>query len=98
MLFPDTASFEAFGARAEAVIGSGETFESEVVNRRRDGSTILCHVSGRAIDPEELGQGVIWIVHDVTAARAAQQELLRGRDQLEQRVAERTHALARKNV
>jgi diguanylate cyclase (GGDEF)-like protein/PAS domain S-box-containing protein len=98
VLFPDAASYEAFAARAEAVIGSGETFEEEVVSRRRDGSTLLCHVSGRAIDPTDLGQGVIWIVHDVTTERAAQQELVRGRDQLEQRVAERTHALARKNV
>jgi diguanylate cyclase (GGDEF)-like protein/PAS domain S-box-containing protein len=98
VLFVDTASYEAFGARAAAVIASGETFETEVVNRRRDGSTILCHVSARAIDPADLSQGVIWIVQDVTAQRAAQQEIVRARDQLEQRVAERTHALARKNV
>lgn len=98
VVFPDTASFEAFGARSEAVIASGETFESEVMHRRRDGSSMLCRVSGRAIDPADLAQGVIWIVQDVTAERAAQQELVRGRDQLEQRVAERTHALARKNV
>jgi diguanylate cyclase (GGDEF)-like protein/PAS domain S-box-containing protein len=98
VMFADRASYEAFGARATAAIALGETFEEEVVNRRRDGSTVLCHVSGRAIDPTDLEQGVIWIVQDVTAQRAAQQEILRARDQLEQRIAERTHALARKNV
>ena len=66
--------------------------------RRRDGTQILCHVSGRAIDPADIAQGSIWIMQDVTAQHAAQEALVRGRDQLESRIAERTRDLAAKNV
>ena len=80
------------------MIESGGTYEAEVPHLRRDGTPILCHVSGRAIDPADISQGLIWIVQDVTAQHAAQEALVRARDQLEQRVAERTHDLAEKNV
>ncbi len=98
MLFPSDDAFERFDAAAFPVIERGQTYEAEVLHRRRDGTQVLCHVSGRAIDPADIAQGVIWIAHDVTAQHAAQEALVRARDQLEQRVAERTRDLAEKNV
>ena len=98
LLYPDAASFERFGAQAFPVIERGETYEAEVPHVRRDGARILCHVSGRAIDPADIAQGLIWIVQDVTAQHAAQEAIVRARDELEQRVAERTRDLGGKNV
>ena len=65
---------------------------------RRDGARILCHVSGRAIDPADIAQGSIWIMQDVTAQHAAQEAIVRAREQLESRVGERTRDLGGKNV
>jgi diguanylate cyclase (GGDEF)-like protein/PAS domain S-box-containing protein len=97
LLYPSDDAFERFGADAFPVIEGGGTYEAEVPHIRRDGTPILCHVSGRAIDPADIAQGLIWIVQDVTAQHAAQEALVRARDQLEQRVAERTRDLAEKN-
>ena len=98
LLYPSDDAFERFGADALPVIERGGTYEGEVPHLRRDGTRILCHVSGRAIDPADIAQGLIWIVQDVTAQHAAQEALVRARDQLEQRVAERTQDLAEKNA
>jgi len=96
-LFPDQEAFERFGAESLPVIERGETYETEVPHKRRDGSLLWCRLSGRAIDPSDLAQGVIWIVQDVTARHAAQEALVRARDELEHRVADRTRDLADKN-
>ena len=98
LLFPDERAFERFGAEAFPAIERGETYEAEVPHQRRDGTTIRCRMSGRAIDPHDLSQGLIWTVQDVTAQHAAQEALVRARDELEQRVAERTRDLADKNA
>ena len=98
LLYPSDDAFERFGAEAFPVIEAGGTYEAEVPHLRRDGTQIFCHVSGRAIDPADIAQGLIWIVQDVTAQHAAQGALVRARDQLEQHVAERTRDLADKNV
>jgi diguanylate cyclase (GGDEF)-like protein/PAS domain S-box-containing protein len=98
LLFEDEQAYEAFGAAAYPVITRGETYETEYPHKRRDGSMLLCRISGRAIDPAVLAQGVIWIVQDVTAQHTVQEELVRARDELERRVAERTRDLAAKNV
>jgi PAS domain S-box-containing protein len=73
LLYPSDDAFERFGADAFPVIESGGTYEAEVPHLRRDGTPILCHVSGRAIDPADIAQGLIWIVQDV---RHAAQEAL----------------------
>ena len=67
---------ERFRAGAIPVIERGETYEAEVPLRRRDGTPILCHVSGRAIDPGDIAQGSIWIMQDVTVQHAAQEAAL----------------------
>ncbi|MET0681349.1 MAG: PAS domain S-box protein, partial [Burkholderiales bacterium] len=98
MLYPSEDGPERFRAGAFPVIERGETYEAEMPLRRRDGTPILCHVSGRAIDPADIAQGSIWIMQDVTAQHAAQEALVRGREQLESRIGERTRDLAAKNV
>jgi diguanylate cyclase (GGDEF)-like protein/PAS domain S-box-containing protein len=97
VVFPDRSSFESFTAQAFPTLERGETFEGEVPHRRRDGSIIVCRASGRALDPANPAQGLIWIIQDVTAERAAQEALVRARDELERRVAERTRDLEAKN-
>jgi diguanylate cyclase (GGDEF)-like protein/PAS domain S-box-containing protein len=97
-VFPDHESFAALGERLQTAIERGETYETEMPQRRRDGTVITCQFSSRAIDPLDLSQGVICIVQDVTAQKTAQEVLVRARDDLERRVAERTRDLAEKNL
>jgi diguanylate cyclase (GGDEF)-like protein/PAS domain S-box-containing protein len=98
IVFPDDAGYERFDAEASPVLRHGATYEAEHPHRRRDGSIIVCRLSGRALVAADPAQGLIWIVHDVTAERAAQGAIERARDELEQRIAERTRDLAAKNL
>ncbi|WP_394792477.1 diguanylate cyclase domain-containing protein [Rhodoferax sp.] len=50
-------------------------FDGEVVLRRKDGSQILVHMRGRGVIDGDPAAGVIWILTDVTAARAVQDQL-----------------------
>src|SRR2546429_2506358 len=45
--------------------------------RRKDGSTFLCRLIAKAIDPENTQQGTVWIVEDITERRRQADEVAR---------------------
>src|SRR5512145_582009 len=45
--------------------------------RRKDGSTFLCRVVAKAIDPANTHQGTVWIVEDITERRRRADEVAR---------------------
>jgi signal transduction histidine kinase len=45
--------------------------------RRRDGSLFWCSESGRALDPNDLSRGAIWVMTDVSRRRQAEEDLRR---------------------
>ena len=72
------------GASIGPALARGEQVEVERISRRRDGSTFLCRVVGKAIDPSHPAKGgTIWIVEDVTERRGAERALSAARDQAE---------------
>ncbi|MGF6274215.1 diguanylate cyclase (GGDEF)-like protein/PAS domain S-box-containing protein [Massilia sp. UYP11] len=97
-LYPDEASW----ARARALsgrqfaLGQAHMAEHEMV--RRDGSRFWARLSGRLFDLAQAGGRSVWLVDDVTAQREAADAILRARDELEVRVAERTAELAGANA
>ena len=65
-------------------LGRGEAVELERRGRRKDGSTFLARVRGRAIDPDRPAEGgTVWIVEDVTERRQFERALARARDDAE---------------
>ncbi len=84
VVWPGGDSYAALGAAASPVLARGDLFEEERLALRRDGSTFLARVSGRAIDPRNpaLG-GTVWIIEDVTERREFEQALARARDDAE---------------
>ena len=65
-------------------LGRGEAVELERRGRRKDGSTFLARVRGRAIDPDRPAEGgTVWIVEDVTERRQFELALARARDDAE---------------
>lgn len=55
----------------------------EYLLRRRDGSVIPCSFSGRAIDTDDLGQGVVWVVEDIRDRKKAERDLERAKEEAE---------------
>jgi PAS domain S-box-containing protein len=80
----DEAAYEELGGLIGPRLARGEAVEFERTMRRRDGSTFLCRLLARPIDPNDPAKGAtIWIAEDVTERRAVQQALARARDEAE---------------
>jgi diguanylate cyclase (GGDEF)-like protein/PAS domain S-box-containing protein len=75
-----------WGGPATPSMAQGDAYTEERQLRRKDGRLIWCKVVGRAVDPAQPQEGSIWIYDDISAERAA-------REELERMVAERTAEL-----
>ena len=75
VLFPSVEDFEQGRDAADPVLARGGDYVAEQTFRRSDGSVFWCSVSGRALDPERLGAGSIWVFADVTERRQAEEKL-----------------------
>jgi PAS domain S-box-containing protein len=80
----DRVAYEEMGRLYGPPLTRGEAVEFERTMRRRDGSTFLCRLLARPIDPTHPAHGgTIWIAEDVTEKRAVEQALARARDEAE---------------
>ena len=84
VVWPSSEDHDDIGARFGANLAAGELFEIERTAQRRDGSSFVARVLGKAIDPGSTAKGgTIWIVEDVTERRQVGEALARARDQAE---------------
>jgi len=76
--------YRAIGTEFGPKLARGERVEIDRPARRRDGSTFISRVIGKAIDPHHPAKGgTIWIVQDVTERRQFETEISRARDAAE---------------
>jgi PAS domain S-box-containing protein len=62
----------------------GEAVEIERQARRRDGSSFLARIRGRAVDPSRPADGgTVWIIEDITERHEFERALARARDEAE---------------
>ncbi len=83
-VWTDAHEYAAVGAEFGPALARGELVEFERPGQRRNGSSFIARVLGKAIDPTRavLG-GTIWIVEDITERRLVDEALARARDQAE---------------
>jgi len=82
--------FVEFGRINFQSLKYNEKFNIEYQLRKKDGSSIWCELSGRALDneyPADLYKGVLWTVSDISARKT-----------LENKVQERTKEIEAKNI
>jgi len=80
----DRAAYDEMATLYGPPLSRGEAVEFERTMKRRDGSTFLCRLLARPIDPTHPTKGgTIWIAEDVTERRAVEQALARARDEAE---------------
>lgn len=91
--YPSDESWEEAGQRHREVLGRGDMFSTEIQLVRKDGSLLWCDLRSKAINPDNLDEGSIWILMDISERKAHERALLRAHEALEQRVAERTREL-----
>jgi diguanylate cyclase (GGDEF)-like protein/PAS domain S-box-containing protein len=98
IVYPSEEAFSELSRKVRTALSSGVRFETELQMKRRDGSLFWCRMLAKAIDPSDSSKGSIFITEDVTERRAAQDALIRARNELELRVQERTAELADANM
>jgi len=73
-----------FGRDIGPKLARGDQVEFENLMARRDGTTFLCRLLARAVDPTHPSRGgTIWIAEDVTERRRIEQALAKARDDAE---------------
>ncbi|MEW5882328.1 MAG: PAS domain S-box protein, partial [Pseudomonadota bacterium] len=84
VVWPTPHDYAEVGRRYGPLLARGEAVDFEATVRRRDGSTFLCRLRARAIDPyDPAGGGTIWIAEDVTERREWERALAAARDEAE---------------
>lgn len=83
-VWPSDEAYAQMGREVGPPLARGEQVEVECTMARRDGSTFLCRLLARAVDPTRPQRGgTIWIAEDVTERRQVDQALAKARDDAE---------------
>ncbi|MBT9489269.1 MAG: PAS domain S-box protein [Rubrivivax sp.] len=84
IVWPSTEAYAQVGQQIGPPLSRGEQIEIECEVRRGDGSTFLCRMLARAVDPSHPSRGgTIWVVEDITERRRLDEALARARDAAE---------------
>ncbi len=75
VIYPSPEAYLAVGERYRAAFKTQGSFDGDVQMQRKDGSSLLVRMRGRGVIDGDPSAGVIWILNDVTAARARIDEL-----------------------
>lgn len=79
ILYPSTDEYERTGARITPILGRSGTYADDRIMKRVDGrfkgETFWCHVTGRALDPQDPHAAGIWSFEDLSARRPVRAEL-----------------------
>jgi PAS domain S-box-containing protein len=76
----DASDFDVGTAYQQLSRGEVHQREQELV--RKDGSHVWCRMSGSAIDPQDLARGTVWMLEDISAARAAAADRARSEERV----------------
>lgn len=67
--YVDRDDYERVGREGYAQLAAGDSYETEVRMRRKNGEVFWARLTGRAIDPSDVAKGTIWVVSDVSERR-----------------------------
>jgi diguanylate cyclase (GGDEF)-like protein/PAS domain S-box-containing protein len=90
--------YQRHGAEIVPIVTAGETYIGETRVRHRDGHAFWVRATGRRVASQTGSVDMTWIFEDVTERHQAEEALLRAREELDQRVVERTAELASANT
>jgi diguanylate cyclase (GGDEF)-like protein/PAS domain S-box-containing protein len=91
--YASDAAWEEVGHRCYPALVAGQSYEGEVELCRKDGTSVICEVRSKCIDPADPAQGTIWITMDITDRKRAQAVLAQAHGELERQVQDRTREL-----
>jgi len=75
VLFRNKDDYDLVSTAYAQVTRSGDTYHGEHELLRSDGRAFFAAMSGSAIDPDNLGGGLIWIIEDISERRRDQDQI-----------------------
>ena len=75
MLYSTNGDNAELGTEVFPLLTKNDTYETEQLMRRQDGSWFWCRFLIKAVDPEDLSKGYIWNLEDVTSQKQAEENL-----------------------
>ena len=63
--YPSREEYLRIGAEVSAAVHDGRAYDCELQMRRAGGALFWVHLSGRAVNQHDLGQGTVWVVLDI---------------------------------
>lgn len=81
--FVDKKAFRKFVQSYARQLALRDLEHIEYKLQRKDGMLIPCSLSGKAIDPDDLTQGVVWVVKDIRNRKRAEKELQEAKETAE---------------
>ena len=76
-MYPSDEEYVTVSSGYNKIVSAGQTYHGEHVLQRKDGTTVLCAMSGSAIDPDDLPKGSVWLFEDITEKKRMEAELAR---------------------
>jgi diguanylate cyclase (GGDEF)-like protein/PAS domain S-box-containing protein len=73
--YADPAEWERVGRSARATMARGRDYAGELLVKRRDGSQFWCDMRGRAIDPQRVDEGAIFVFIDISARKEREKRI-----------------------
>lgn len=98
IFYNDIENYKKVGSEGYSILSKGGIYSTEIKGKRKDGSTFLCNLVGKAINPEDISEGSIWLVQDITERKKSEEELNKYRIHLEELVEERTQNLDKERI
>jgi PAS domain S-box-containing protein len=74
-LYRSREQYLEVGRIATAAVARGEVFEDEVQMRRLDGTPIWVLMSGKAVNREDISQGTVWVIMNITQRKELEAQL-----------------------
>ena len=96
-LFTSHESYGEFCALVPPILAANQAVDLRWPMRRKDGSTVIARLTGRALPPSRYEHGAIWMMEDITEHLRQEEELVQHREHLEQLVERRTGELRQSN-
>ncbi|MEY4100399.1 MAG: hypothetical protein RL300_1570, partial [Pseudomonadota bacterium] len=94
ILHLDDAHYDELGKTAYPPLQTGETYQGEFELARKDGSAFWCRITGSALDPLDLSEGVVWLLEDVSNERQMLDAIQRARAAAEEATRMKSEFLA----
>ncbi len=77
--FPERQAFRRFVREHLHLLIESDVEQVEYLLKRKDGRTLPCTLSGKAINAANLSQGTVWVIEDITKRKAIEKELEQAR-------------------